>query len=48
MLSAAGALLQGKVLRAGMSTGMPKFGSLYTDEELWAMVSYLRTFLFTK
>ena len=48
MLSAPDALLQGKILRGGMGTGMPEFGSLYTDEDLWAMVSYLRTFLFTK
>ena len=48
MLSGPDALLQGKILRGGMGTGMPEFGSLYTDEELWAMVSYLRTFLFTK
>lgn len=31
-----------------MGISMHEFGSLYTDEELWAMVSYLRTFLFTK
>jgi mono/diheme cytochrome c family protein/plastocyanin len=48
MFSAPDALLHGKLLRGGMGTGMPEFGSLYTDEELWAMVSYLRTFLFTK
>lgn len=48
MLSAPDALLHGKILRGGMGTGMPEFGSLYTDAELWAMVSYLRTFLFTK
>ncbi len=48
MLSASDALLQGKLLRGGMGTGMPEFGSLYTDEQLWAMVSYLRTFIFTK
>lgn len=46
MLAASDALLQGKLLRGGMGTGMPEFGSLYTDEELWAMVAYLRTFLF--
>jgi mono/diheme cytochrome c family protein len=46
MLSASDALLQGKLLRGGMGTGMPEFGSLYTDEELWAMITYLRTFLF--
>ncbi len=48
MLSAPDALLHGKLLRGGMGTGMPEFGSLYTDEQLWAMVSYLRTFHFTK
>lgn len=48
MLAASDALLQGKLLRGGMGTGMPEFGSLYTDEELWAMIAYLRTFLFGK
>lgn len=46
MLSASDTLLQGKLLRGGMGTGMPEFGSLYRDEELWAMITYLRTFLF--
>ena len=48
MLAASDALLQGKLLRGGMGTGMPEFGSLYSDEELWAMITYLRTFLFAK
>lgn len=46
MLAASDVLLQGKLLRGGMGTGMPEFGSLYSDEELWAMITYLRTFLF--
>jgi len=46
MLAASDVLLQGKLLRGGMGTGMPEFGSLYSDEELWAMIAYLRTFLF--
>ena len=46
MLAASDVLLQGKLLRGGMGTGMPEFGSLYTDEELWAMVMHLRRFLF--
>jgi mono/diheme cytochrome c family protein len=45
-LAASDAYLQGKMLRGGMGTGMPEFGSLYTDEELWAMVAYVRGFLF--
>ncbi|MBK9094191.1 MAG: c-type cytochrome [Anaerolineae bacterium] len=48
MLAASDVLLQGKLLRGGMGTGMPEFGSLYTDEEQWAMIAYLRTFLFAK
>lgn len=46
MLSASDALLQGKLLRGGMGTGMPEFGSLYTDEELWALIAYVRGFVF--
>lgn len=46
MFSASDALLQGKVLRGGMGTGMPEWGSLYSNEELWAVVSFLRTFGF--
>ncbi len=46
MLSAGDALLHGKVLRGGMGTGMPEWGSLYTDEDLWAVVNYLRQFTF--
>ena len=48
MLAASDVLLQGKLLRGGMGTGMPEFGSLYSDEEQWAMVAYLRMFLFGK
>jgi mono/diheme cytochrome c family protein len=48
MLTASDVLLQGKLLRGGMGTGMPEFGSLYSNEELWAMIAYLRTFLFGK
>lgn len=48
MLATSDVLLQGKLLRGGMGTGMPEFGSLYSDEEQWAMIAYLRTFLFGK
>jgi mono/diheme cytochrome c family protein len=48
MLAASDVLLQGKILRGGMGTGMPEFGSLYTEEEMWALVAYLRTFLFQR
>lgn len=45
-LAESDAFLQGKMLRGGMGTGMPEFGSLYTDDELFAMVAYVRSFLF--
>jgi mono/diheme cytochrome c family protein/plastocyanin len=46
MLTASDAVLQGKILRGGMGTGMPEFGSLYKDDQLWALVAYVRTFAF--
>ncbi|MHB1134281.1 MAG: c-type cytochrome [Chloroflexota bacterium] len=46
LLSASDVLLQGKALRGGMGTGMPEWGSLYSDDELWAVVAHLRTFQF--
>ncbi len=46
MLGASDVLLQGKVLRGGMGTGMPEWGSLYSDQELWDVVSYIRSFVF--
>jgi len=36
------AQLQGKLLRGGMGTGMPEFGSLYTAEEQWAVIAFVR------
>ena len=46
MLAASDAVLQGKILRGGMGTGMPEFGSLYTSDQMWALVAYVRGFLF--
>ncbi len=48
MLAMSDAALQGKILRGGMGTGMPEFGSLYTDDQLWALIAYIRTFAFQK
>ena len=36
----------GKLVRGGMGTGMPYWGSIFTDEELWALVDYVRSFAF--
>ena len=46
MLSASPALLQGKLIRGGMGTGMPMWGVIFTEDQTWALVSYLYTFQF--
>jgi mono/diheme cytochrome c family protein len=48
MLTVSDAVLQGKILRGGMGTGMPEFGSLYTEDQMWAPVGYIRGFVFHK
>ncbi|GER79203.1 conserved hypothetical protein [Candidatus Denitrolinea symbiosum] len=46
MLGANPALLQGKILRGGMGTGMPMWGSIFTDEQIWDLISYIYSFQF--
>lgn len=46
VLGASPALLQGKILRGGMGTGMPMWGSIFTEEQIWDLVSYLYSFQF--
>jgi cytochrome c oxidase subunit 2 len=46
LLGAAPAVLQGKILRGGMGTGMPSWGLIFTEEQTWALVEYLWTFQF--
>ncbi len=46
MLGASPALLQGKILRGGMGTGMPMWGSIYTEEQIWDLIAYLYSFQF--
>ncbi len=47
MLSASPAHLQGKIIRGGMGTGMPSWGAIFTDDQTWALISYLWTFQFS-
>jgi mono/diheme cytochrome c family protein len=47
MLGASPALLHGKVLRGGMGTGMPYWGPVFTDRQIWAVVDYLWTFQYS-
>jgi len=46
MLSVSPAHLQGKMIRGGMGTGMPMWGSIFTEDQTWALVDYLYTFQF--
>ena len=46
MLGASPALLEGKILRGGMGTGMPMWGSVFTEEQMRDMVAYLYSFQF--
>ena len=46
MLGASPALLQGKILRGGMGTGMPMWGSIFTEQQIWDLVDYLYSFQF--
>jgi mono/diheme cytochrome c family protein/plastocyanin len=46
MLGASPALLQGKILRGGMGTGMPMWGSIFTEKQIWNLISYIYSFQF--
>jgi cytochrome c oxidase subunit 2 len=46
MLGASSALLQGKILRGGMGSGMPYWGPILTEAQMWALTDYLWTFQF--
>ena len=46
MLAASPALLQGKILRGGMGTGMPSWGPIFTEQQTWHLVDYLYSFHF--
>lgn len=46
MLGASAAFLQGKIIRGGMGTGMPYWGPIFTEAQLWALVDHLWTFQF--
>ncbi len=46
MLGASPALLEGKILRGGMGTGMPTWGVIFREDQLWKIVSYLYSFQF--
>lgn len=45
-LGASPVLLHGKIVRGGMGTGMPSWGAVLTDPEVWALVTFLYGFQF--
>ena len=45
-LGASPALLQGKILRGGMGTGMPMWGVIFTEEQIWDLIAYIYSFQF--
>jgi cytochrome c oxidase subunit 2 len=48
LLGANSAILQGKIIRGGMGTGMPYWGPIFTDAQIWSLVDYLWTFQFDR
>lgn len=43
---AAPALYYAKIARGGMGTGMPNWGTVLSEDELWALAAYLHSFMF--
>lgn len=48
MLGASTAVLDGKIRRGGMGTGMPYWGPIFTDNEIDSLIAYLWEFQFPK
>ncbi len=48
LLGASDAILEGKIIRGGMGTGMPYWGPIFTAEQIQAIVDYLWTFQFNQ
>jgi mono/diheme cytochrome c family protein len=46
MLGASPALLEGKILRGGMGTGMPMWGSIFTENQIKDLIAYIYSFQF--
>ncbi len=46
MAGGSGEIYYAKIRRGGMGTGMPYWGTIFTEEETWSIVEYLWSFLF--
>ena len=47
MLATSSTVLEGKILRGGMGTGMPNFGPILSKPDLWALIDYIWLFQFS-
>jgi mono/diheme cytochrome c family protein len=45
LLGVSPVVLEGKMIRGGMGTGMPYWGPIFTQEQLDELVSYIYTFV---
>lgn len=48
LFGASPALLEGKIIRGGMGTGMPYWGPILTDEQIESLVAYIYQFAWKK
>jgi mono/diheme cytochrome c family protein len=48
MFGASPALLEGKIKRGGMGTGMPMWGVIFTDQQIKSLIDYLYTGIFNE
>ena len=46
MLGAAPTLLQGRILRGGMGTGIPMWDSIFTEQQIWDLIAHIYSFQF--
>ena len=46
MHGASPALLHGKITRGGMGTGMPMWGAIFSEAQIWDIIAYLYAFQF--
>jgi mono/diheme cytochrome c family protein len=46
MLGASPALLNGKIVRGGMGTGMPYWGPIFSEDQIWALIDALYAYQF--
>ena len=46
MLGASSAVLHGKIIRGGMGTGMPYWGPILNERQIWTLIDYVWSFQF--